>query len=58
MKTTKAGGMMHKPFLSKREKGTARPAKGKILAKPGETRARMIQSPGMKKWDKAKGAVS
>ena len=41
-------------MLKPGEKGTSRPAKAKVMSKPGETRARMMEGPGMTKWDKAK----
>ena len=54
MHKTKAGGAKHASMLKPGEKGTARPAKGKVMSKPGETRARMMEGPGMKKWDSMK----
>jgi hypothetical protein len=49
---TKAGGMMHKPMLKPGESKTARPAKGKVMSKPDETRKRMMQSPGMSRYER------
>lgn len=55
---SKAGGAMHKPFLAKGEKGTAKPVKQKVMSKPDEPRKRMIEGPGMQRAQRGpKGKV-
>lgn len=51
---SKAGGAMHKSMLKPAESKTARPAKVKVMSKPDETRKRMIEGPGMKRWSGGK----
>lgn len=43
-KTGKGGGKMAPSMLKKGESGTARPAKGKVLAKPNEQARRMMDN--------------
>ncbi len=55
---TKAGGKMAPAFLAKGEAKTAKPAKAKVLSKPGEPRARMMEGPGMQRAQRGpKGKV-
>lgn len=42
MKKTRGGGAMAPAMTRKAESGTARPAKAKVLSKPGEQGKRML----------------
>lgn len=49
---TKAGGAVPPKTTTKAEHKTARPAKQKVLAKVGDSRKQMMQSPGMQRYER------
>lgn len=51
-KMGRGGGKMAPPFLAKGEAKTARPAKQKVMSKPGEQGKRMMEKTGKRggKW--------
>lgn len=51
-KVTKGGGMAHKSMLKPGESKTSRPAKAKVMSKPDETRKRMMEGPGMQRYQR------